>query len=275
MDKLYVITAVHNRRGTTSKFIGSLTKQTFRDFQLILVDDGSTDGTDEMVKDSLPNSIILYGDGGLWWGGALHRAYQYIKAGNFDPDDGVLIANDDNIIHEDFLQKGVDLLRGNPNTLIPAIGYSLDDGKLRDGAVYWNFKTGENYVLEPGASGNCASTRALFFRVRDFLKVGGFHPRLLPHYGSDYEFAIRAWKKGFEIKTFSDLAYVFDAKTTGDRAYTKYGTKELLKRAFSKRSSYNPIYKLNLLILVTPLRFLPSAMYYQTRKAIGKRKSGV
>lgn len=42
---------------------------------------------------------------------------------------------------------------------------------------------------------NCLSTRGLFLRVKDFKKIGGFYPKLLPHYLSDYEFTIRAYKK--------------------------------------------------------------------------------
>ena len=273
MNTLFIITAVHNRYSITEKFIDSLKSQTFQDFQLVLVDDGSTDGTDKMVNEKLPNSVVLYGNGNLWWGGSIHKAYKYIdQTKDIDPDDFVLITNDDNIIKEDFLQTGVKLLKNNPETFIPAIGYSINDGSLRDGAVYWDFKTGENCILEPEASGNCASTRALFFRVKDFLKVGGFHPILLPHYGSDYEYCIRAWKKGYVIKTFSELVYAFDEKRTGDRAYAQYSAKQLLKRMFNKRSSFNPMYKLNLLILVTSFPLLHKVIYFQIKKYISTLK---
>ena len=274
LNTLFIITAVHNRYSISEKFIDSLKSQTFQDFQLILVDDGSTDGTDKMVKEKLPNSVVLYGNGNLWWGGSLHKAYKYIdQTKDIDPDDFVLITNDDNIIKEDFLQTGVKLLKNNPDTFIPAVGYSKNDGSQRDGAVYWNFRTGENYILEPGALGNCASTRALFFRVKDFLRVGGFHPILLPHYGSDYDFNIRAWRKGYKIQSFSKLTYAFNDKTTGDRDYTQYNAGELLKRMFSKRSSFNPIYKFNLLVLVTPLQFLLRVIYHQTRTAVMQLKT--
>ena len=75
---LYVLTAVHNRYAITEKFVKQLANQTFKDIKLVLVDDGCTDGTPQMVMSVLPDSVILEGDGNLWWGGALHKAYKWI-----------------------------------------------------------------------------------------------------------------------------------------------------------------------------------------------------
>ena len=36
-------------------------------------------------------------------------------------------------------------------------------------------------------------------RATDFVELGGFHPRLLPHYLSDYAFTIRALRRGFAL----------------------------------------------------------------------------
>jgi GT2 family glycosyltransferase len=271
---LHIIAAVHNRYEITERFVDNLKSQSFQCFRLILVDDGSTDGTDLMVKGKLPNCVVLHGSGSLWWGGALHKAYKYLKKAPVCLDDYVLIINDDTTIENGFLETGVNLLDDNPDTFIPALGYSINDGRLLDGSVYWDFKTGDNWILEPDASGNCASTRALFFRVKDFLKVGGFHPILLPHYGSDYEFGIRAWRKGYKIRTFSCLKYAFNEKTTGDRAYAKYSAKDFIKKLFRKRSSFNPVYKLSLLVLVTPLLLLPKVLCWQACKVASNLKKG-
>ena len=71
---IYVITAVHNRYAITEAFVQRLLEQSEKDWNLILVDDGSTDGTADMVKSLVPEAVILNGDGDLWWGGALHKA---------------------------------------------------------------------------------------------------------------------------------------------------------------------------------------------------------
>ncbi len=264
--RLHVITAVHNRRTVTEKFVDMLNQQTLRNFRLILVDDGSTDGTSQMVKEKMPDATILHGKGNLWWGGSLQKAYDYLRSTSVDPEDFVLITNDDNNIDPEFLQKGVTLAEKHQKTIVTAVGYSQHNGFPKSVVMDYDLRSGETTDLNPGDSGNCASSRALFFRVRDFLDIGGFHPRLLPHYGSDHEFTIRAWKKGYDIKSFVEFCYTYDDKLTGNRDYSKCSRKELLAKLFSKRSSFNPLYKFTFILLVTPFVHLPSAIYGQATK---------
>ena len=94
--------------------------------------------------------------------------------------------------------------------------------------------------------------------------MGGFHPKLLPHYLSDYEFTIRATKKGFKIKSFKELSYKFDEKTTGDNGFDGM----TLKKLFSKRCSSNPIYKFNYIFLSTPKKYLVSTVIAQLKRYI-------
>ncbi len=54
--KISVFTATFNRRSTLDRVFKSLQAQTFRDFEWIIIDDGSTDGTEELVKDYLSNA---------------------------------------------------------------------------------------------------------------------------------------------------------------------------------------------------------------------------
>ena len=51
---MYVVTAVHNRYNITKRFIEQLLEQTYKEFVLVLIDDGSTDNTAEMVKALMP-----------------------------------------------------------------------------------------------------------------------------------------------------------------------------------------------------------------------------
>ena len=68
--------------------------QTYNEFKLILVDDDSTDDTDKMVLSYLPDSVILKGDGNLWWSGGLQKGYEWVIENGLDEDICLLI-NDD------------------------------------------------------------------------------------------------------------------------------------------------------------------------------------
>lgn len=258
---LYIITAVHNRYKTTENFVKNLKKQTYQDFKLILVDDGSTDGTEYMVRGLMPQSVILKGDGNLWWGGAMHMAYKWLMK-NADDDESVLIMNDDTSFEADFVEKGIQFLEENTESLITGCGFEVNSGEQIDGAIVFHSKTGTYDRLKGTAEGNCASTRALMLKVKTMKKTGGFHPRLVPHYSSDYEYTIRAARKGAHIKAFEEFRYTFDKETTGN--HNKYTA--TIKQIFSKRSSYNPIYRFVYIFMVTPVKDLPSHIYHQVKR---------
>ena len=262
MEMLYVITAVHNRYETTKRFIFNLKRQTTQNFRLLLVDDGSTDGTAEMVHNELENAIVLHGDGNLWWGGALHKAYKYLHENRGDCA-YVMYVNDDAELPCDFLEKGIAYLKKSNNAIISGCGYDTTTGKLLDAPVHYDFKTVEITRLKPGEKGNCATTRALFMTYETYLDVGGFHPILLPHYASDYEYTLRAAKKGHPCISFADLQYQFDAGITGANEHLS-GTP--LKKLLSKKSRFNPFYRLSFLLLVTPMRYIPSNISHGIRR---------
>ncbi len=265
---LYIATAVRNRYEITKNFVKSLKKQTFKDFKLILVDDGSTDDTDKMIKEELPESIILYGNGNLWWGGSLHKIYKYIKKNNLKKDDYILIVNDDIKFENNFLLNAIDILNKNPSIIITACGFSSKTKIQKDGAFLYDFKTGIIKLLEPDMEGNCASTRALFMKIGDFIKIGGFHPILLPHYASDYEYTIRAWKKGCKIKSFSRLKYEINDETTGYHRYDNLTKINFIKKIFNKKTAFNPIYRINFIFLATPAKYLIPNLTEQIKRYI-------
>lgn len=48
--ELTILTATYNREGTLTRLYESLCSQTRKGFQWLIIDDGSTDGTKELVK---------------------------------------------------------------------------------------------------------------------------------------------------------------------------------------------------------------------------------
>lgn len=264
---LYIITAVHNRLPITQKFIKLLKQQTYKDYKFLLVDDGSTDGTADMVKRELPEAIVLYGNGNLWWGGALHKAYKYLCKNSTDCTH-VMYINDDTEIENDFIEKAIKYVDASPDSLTTACGYDINTGKLVDGPVIFDVKTGELERLNAGETGNCGTTRALFMTYETYLHIGGFHPHILPHYASDYEYTIRAARKGHKIVSYTDLKYEFDPGTTGYNDFSKL----TLKQLFSKRSRFNPIYRMNFVFLVTPIWYVPRNIMHGIKRARQERK---
>ena len=113
---VHVILPVHNRKAITLAFVECLKRQSDQNFRLILVDDGSCDGTADAVIQQLPLSTVLRGDGSLWWAGALQQAIEWLRQSGASLSDVVLFINDDTIIPEDFIEVGKRLVLNSSRT---------------------------------------------------------------------------------------------------------------------------------------------------------------
>ena len=60
MSLVSVIVPTYNRRETIQAAIASVQRQTFPDWELIVVDDGSTDGTADMIAGSDPRLVLMH-----------------------------------------------------------------------------------------------------------------------------------------------------------------------------------------------------------------------
>ncbi len=59
MNLVSVIVPTYNRRETIQAAIASVQRQTFADWELIVVDDGSTDGTADLIEGSDPRLVLI------------------------------------------------------------------------------------------------------------------------------------------------------------------------------------------------------------------------
>ncbi|MFN2126890.1 MAG: glycosyltransferase family 2 protein, partial [Anaerolineales bacterium] len=76
-NSVFVVIPVFNRKGYTRKCLASFKKQDTDQFSLIVVDDNSPDGTGEMIRREFPDTILLEGNGDLWWVGSINKGIQH------------------------------------------------------------------------------------------------------------------------------------------------------------------------------------------------------
>ena len=256
--RIHILLPVHNRKATTEKFMHCLKAQVGVDWQLVLIDDGSQDGTADMVRSLAPDATILTGKGDWWWGGALHQGYRWLQDNKVSATDLVLIMNDDTEFDPDFLARGAAALK--PRSLLLAQLYSLATGEFCEAGVKWNWRKFDWAAVKDGEGINCFSTRGLFLQVSDFMEIGGFHPILLPHYLSDYEFTQRAHRKGFSLITDPAVFLRYDEKLTGIRTRSENTIWRRLCSPLSIRSTDNPFYWSSFVLLAAPPRYVPVSL---------------
>jgi GT2 family glycosyltransferase len=253
--RVHILLPVHNRREVTRKIVECLKRQTYREFRLVLVDDGSTDGTAEMVRAEIPETVVLRGNGNWWWGGSLQAGIDLLASRGLPAEDLLLILNDDTEFAPDFIEVGVRLVLASPKSLLQATCRSKQTGGLLDVGTHADWRRFRFGSAPAPKLINCLSTRGLIVRFREVLEIGGFRPSLLPHYGSDYEFTIRARRRGWRL--FTDPAFVLsvDERTTGSHGVSGKTFALRAKNLFSKRSAVNPVYLVIFVLLACPWRF--------------------
>src|SRR6266567_5032327 len=69
LPKISIITPIHNGVEYTIEYLESLSKVEYSNYEIIIIDDGSTDGSSEIIARDFPQVRLLKGDGNLWWSG--------------------------------------------------------------------------------------------------------------------------------------------------------------------------------------------------------------
>lgn len=253
---IYVLVPVHNRRELTERFVRCLVAQTDQDFHLVLVDDGSADGTAEMVRSLVSGATVIRGTGHWWWAGSLEQARRWLLRRPVAPNDLVLIANDDTTFEPDFLAAAREVMDREARILLLARPISAQTGQpaALGAMVDWR-KLSFKPALNPDDV-DVFPTRGLFLRLRDFLDLGRFHAVVLPHYLSDYEFTLRAARRGFTLLTDPSVRLVMDEATTGIRTKDYSSVGAYLRSLLTIKASANPVYWSTFVLLASPRRYL-------------------
>jgi glycosyltransferase involved in cell wall biosynthesis len=190
-----VVTPAYNAARFLPETVDSVLAQTLADFELILVDDGSTDDTlavarrqatrDERVRVlSMPN------------GGPAAARNMALRAarGEF-----LALLDSDDLICPQYLATQIGVLDAHPEaSIVTANAINRGGGANFDGKPYWPRTTGVQRLTTCDVIGQEDAVCILsVFRRRVYDTIGGFNPVFSGN--EDYEFWLRAAVAGFVI----------------------------------------------------------------------------
>ncbi|MDQ3061306.1 MAG: glycosyltransferase family 2 protein [Acidobacteriota bacterium] len=120
MKRVEIVTPVHNRREITLQCLRSLARLNKKDLRVhvIIVDDGSTDGTSGAIEKEFPDVKIINGDGNLWFTEGTNVGIRHALRTN---PDYVLMINDDQVFDANFLKYMVETAEKYPRSVVGSL----------------------------------------------------------------------------------------------------------------------------------------------------------
>lgn len=207
MLKISIVIPVRNRKEYTKNILSQLFSQiaqlqeTHSAIDIIVIDDGSTDGTREFIKDQFPNVHLIEGDGSLWWTGAIVRGMQYAME-NLETDYFIWLNDDIYLLEEFILNLTRICLSSRYKTTI--VGGIVRDRTYTDWIVYGGIEN-RRPISNISRFGTCSEIKVDFLCGNVVViprivvdTIGLPNAVKLPHHGSDYMYTMAAKKAGFE-----------------------------------------------------------------------------
>ncbi len=189
-----MILPTHNGSKYLRQSIDSCLSQTYRQFELIIVNDCSTDDTEEIVKSySDPRIRYVKNEHNLKLPKTLNRGFELAQGAYFT------WTSDDNYFAENAIEKMVFALESGTSDLVCAPYYTIDGN---------NVITGSRQVGPYEAILRDNIVKACFLYKREaHKKLRGYHADLF--LVEDYDFWIRAVYHGFRFSFLEEKLYYY------------------------------------------------------------------
>ena len=195
--RIAALLTCHNRKEKTHDCLLSLDKiKTRHELVIYLTDDGSTDGTSEMISSEFPHVHLIHGDGNLFWSRGMYAAWKEALKGNYD---FYLWLNDDVILYPYFLDESMECekLLG---------GHSIITGLIEDAThckiIYGGSDSSKKRIQATGKPEPVRNMNGNVVLVPKCVvdKIGIIDPRFHHDLG-DVDYGLTASKNGIGVYT--------------------------------------------------------------------------
>ncbi|WP_077919132.1 glycosyltransferase family 2 protein [Spirosoma sp. 209] len=212
---IFVVIPVHNRKAFTKRCLQCLQQQTIANLTVVVVDDGSTDGTGDMIRAEFPEVVLLTGDGNLWWTEGTNVGVRYaLNHAVKNEENFVLTLNDDTEVDANYVETLLAVYAANKPCLVGSACVDIKNPDRLEYAgakvnLYWSGETYfaaqfENDYKKALAHGTTIESgslpgRGVLIPFSVFEKVGLYDAVHFKQYMADIEFSVRARKAGYKL----------------------------------------------------------------------------
>ncbi|RYC71477.1 glycosyltransferase family 2 protein [Spirosoma sordidisoli] len=252
---IFVVIPVHNRKLLTRRCLECLQKQTVSDITVIVIDDGSTDGTADMVRTEFPDAVLLVGNGDLWWTEATNVGIRYaIEHCNSTEENFILTLNDDTEVNSDYVHTLLSTYNQHKPCLVGSACLDVNNPNwleyagvrmnlLWSGETHFAARFGNDYqkalASGPVIESDSLPGRGVLIPLDVFSKVGLFDSVHFIQYMADIEFSVRARKAGYKLLVSLPGAVYGHIEATGLQMKPDLSFRKFWKGLSSTRSPIN------------------------------------
>ncbi len=199
--RVSVVVATYNLKDTFLQCLASIAKQDYSDLKIIVVDNGSTDGTGEAVKKKFPRVKLIKNAKNLGVTGGVNAGLKEATG------DYIWFVDHDNIFKPKMLKEMVRLAESDPaiGVVVPKIYYWKPKDIIWAAGTGINLLTGENLSREGKDVGQYDKVEEIQVAPANFLvkkavidKVGAYDDIYFISY-EDADLSFRIRKAGYKI----------------------------------------------------------------------------
>jgi GT2 family glycosyltransferase len=207
MPHVSAIVVFHNGKEQTLRCLNSIKKQGYRNYDVTVVDDGSTDDSSVTIAAQFPDVRIIRGDGNLWCNGSFNVAIEKCLA---EGAKLLLLLNNDNIISPEALSYLVDTHESNNVHIVGSlVCYFHQPDTVSYAGKLINWQKGQNVLIHHGKkivnvpreviNVDFLGFQGVLISKDVFDRIGLVDARTFKHYSGDTDFYLRARKAGFKV----------------------------------------------------------------------------
>lgn len=239
-EPIYILIPVHNRKQLTLRCLATLSQNGDRErYYIVVVDDGSIDGTADAIHAMYSDVTVLQGDGSLWWTGAIAKGMQYAYEQGADC---FVWLNDDTLPTDGAITALATACRQYPRRIVTGQCYSAADFRVPTygGQHKAMLRMVPLYALSNKSIPCDVVNGNMVCLPRSIVECIGYPSQTLPHYGSDTIYTWKAKQFGFVLEILGQVTAVCE-HNPGDSSWLLSDI-PIPQRWQSLRSPKSPFY---------------------------------
>jgi GT2 family glycosyltransferase len=226
--RVAIILVNWNSFAVTNDCIHSLKAMQYPSYKIIVVDNGSADGSGDALEQAHPGIILIRLGSNMGFTGGNNAGFRYALQNGFDFS---IMLNNDTFVEPDFLSHLVSFMDANPGTgaIQPRIFFNHNRQLLWNGGSYYNKLIGLAYTVghnKPSAPSyeNLKQvdwiTGCAFFIRNSVLESTGLLAENMFIYSEDVDLSFRIKQLGYSL-IYQPLSVIYHIAGMSNRSKSK------------------------------------------------------